>query len=154
MRTVKILNSREIKDLLKKIKNQFGIEELELEYIFYVTSKDKVYIMNKSYANFDTSRIKVNLFGLYFCKFHNDGVRLSIEGSQLIGNMATKNVVEIDDKQIKDWFSGYDINLDEEYEHFVLLKHKSDFIGCGIFSKGVLRNYVPKNRRIFEQVVV
>ena len=94
--------------------------------------------------------LRVNSLGLYVAEVKGDQLRLSIEGSQLIGPIAKRNVHEIDKEQLKEWFQGKDIKIEKEYEGFVILKHNNDFVGSGKFKEGFILNFVPKARRIME----
>ena len=85
---------------------------------------------------------------MYFANQDRTGLRLSVEGSQLIGNQATKNVLILNQEQTNQWFSGEDIKLESNLQGFVLIKHKDDFLGCGNFTQGTLHNYLGKERRI------
>ena len=76
------------------------------------------------------------------------GLRLSIEGSQILGKQATKNILEVTDEQAAQWFSGQDIQTESGLKGFVLVKHKQDFLGCGNLANRVLHNYLGKERRI------
>ena len=100
-------------------------------------------------AKIELSRLRLNSVGMYFCENDGKGIRLSIEGSQLIGPKATKNVIELNDEETKNWFKGED--LEKEYKDcngFVILKHNNDFLGTGKYANGRILNYVGKSRRI------
>ncbi len=152
----KILNKKEIKEILVIIKNQWNTD-LELDYAFFLSQKENLYIVNKEIANYDLSGLRINSVGIYFGEFHNGELRLSIEGSQIIGKHAKKNVVELKDEDIKKWLNGQEIMiLDfgfwiadlENISGFVIIKNKNDFYGCGKVVGNRILNYVPKNRRV------
>ncbi len=145
MKDINFLNKKEVKKLLNKIKGHYGIKELNLEYEFLV-NKEKVYIISKGIKNLDLGKLNINSFGLYFCKA--DEPRLSIEGSQLIGNFATKNIVELSDNEIEKWIHGEGIEISSDLNGFVIIRHKNDYYGCGKMKNNRLLNYVPKDRRI------
>ena len=86
---------------------------------------------------------------MYFCDLEN-GIRLSIEGSQIIGPKATKNVVEINDEQVKQWLKGEDLEIEDKnnYSGFVIIKNKNDFLGTGKIKDNKILNYVNKGRRV------
>ena len=63
---LRILNSREIKKIIKQIKEQWDAD-VELDYVFLISSKNKVYVVNRDIGNIDYSRLNVNNCGLYFC---------------------------------------------------------------------------------------
>src|SRR3989344_4752333 len=144
MQNLRVLNRKEIKELFNKIKEQYGIESLELEYVFLRNNEDKIFIANRDIARIDLNKIKVNNIGLYFCAIENDEVRLTVEGTQLIGKKATKNIVELDSEQVKEWFKGNDIEVEKDISGFVILKHNNDFLGSGKYKNNKIINFLPK----------
>ena len=66
----------------------------------------------------DFSKINVNSLGLYFANIEKE-LRLSIEGSQLIGPSSTKNILEVNETKLNSWISGKDITTKEEFSGFV-----------------------------------
>jgi NOL1/NOP2/fmu family ribosome biogenesis protein len=147
MQNLKILNKKEIKRILSMLEKQWGFKE-ELDYAFLETEKGKIYIANKEIFDLDLSKIKINSVGMYFAEAKN-GIRLSIEGSQIVGPKAKKNVVELDDEEAKQWLKGEDLDHPTESDGFVILRHGDDFLGTGnAAASGRILNYVPKTRRI------
>lgn len=146
----KILNKKESLRLLERIKEQFGVKELKLDYGF-IQNKDKIYLISKDINKINYKELRINDIGLYFCSIEKNGIRLSIEGSQLIGNKATKNVVEIFDEELKYWFNGENL-VRKNLSGFVLIKNKNDFLGCGYAKEGMIINYIPKERRVKELI--
>ncbi|MAG72174.1 MAG: hypothetical protein CL471_18070 [Acidobacteria bacterium] len=146
MPQLKILNNKEIKEIYSLIEKQWGAK-LKLDYAFLQNTKNRVFIINKDISKIDTSKLRINSIGMYFCETRN-GIRLSIEGSQIIGPKATKNVLEINENQAKQWLKGEDLEIKENYSGFVILKHKNYFLGCGKFKENKILNYVGKERRV------
>ena len=146
----KILNRKESLRLLERIKEQFGIEELKLDYGF-IQNKDKIYLISKDLAKINYKELRINDIGLYFCNLEKNGIRMTIEGSQLIGKNATKNVVEISDEELRYWFNGENL-VRKDVSGFVLIKNKNDFLGCGYAKEGIIINYIPKERRAKELI--
>ena len=91
MPDLKILNSREVKEIYAKIEEQWGCR-LKLDYGFLQNSKNRVFIVTKEISRIDLDKIKFNSIGIYFCEIDKVGLRLSIEGAQIIGKNATKNI--------------------------------------------------------------
>src|SRR3989338_7405418 len=115
MPELKILNSKEIKEILKLIEKQWGAKP-KLDYGFLENNK---------------------------------GIRLSIEGSQIIGSKAAKNIIELNEGETKLWFKGVDLEKDcKDCSGFVILKHKGDFLGTGKCTNNKILNYVGKTRRV------
>ncbi|HLC73801.1 MAG TPA: hypothetical protein VJH20_04165 [Candidatus Nanoarchaeia archaeon] len=145
----KPLNSKEKENVLKLIKKQFSIEELHLDYIFFSNEDHKIFIINKDISKINLSNLRINNIGLYFGKIEDDGFRLSIEGSQIIGSLALNNITEIDDIDTKKWFLGEDIVTKvDNVPGYVILRNKNDFLGCGKIKNNKIINYIDKGRRI------
>jgi len=148
MPELKILNSKEIKEIYKLIDKQWGAK-IKLDCGFLRNNKNRIFIVSKDIAKIDLSRLRLNSVGMYFCENDGKGIRLSIEGSQLIGMKAAKNIVELNDDETKKWFKGEDLEREcEGCNGFVILKHNKDFLGTGKYSNGRILNYVGKGRRI------
>ena len=148
MAELKILNNKEIKEILKLIEERWGAK-LKLDYGFLQNNKNRVFIISKDIAKIDTSKLRLNSAGMYFCEIDKKGIRLSIEGSQIVGPKATKNIVELNEEETKRWFKCEDLEKEcEDCGGFVILKHNNDFLGTGKYSNGKILNYVGKGRRV------
>jgi len=147
MQNLKILNKKETKRILAMLEKQWGFKE-EMDYAFLETEKNKIYIANKEVFDLDLSKVKINSIGMYFAEAVSD-IRLSIEGSQIVGPKADKNVVELDENELKHWMAGEDIDKDTGCTGFVIIRHKDDFFGTGkATAEGKILNFVPKVRRM------
>lgn len=143
MQSLKILNSKEKKLILNKLKEHFGIKELDLDYVFFKSNEGKIFLLNNGISKLELDKLRVNSLGVYFGVFENN-FRLSIEGSQLIGNKAGKNIVELEDPT--KWLEGNDINVEEE-NGLKIVKSGKDYLGTGQLKDGILINYISKERR-------
>ena len=144
MYKVHFLNSREKKEIYKQLDEQFGVKE-ELPYAMFENNQETIFLMSNQYVNLETSNININNMGLYFAQRERDGLRLSVEGSQII--KATKNVIDINKKQAGLWMKGEDIPY-EGHAGFVILRLNKDILGCGMHKTNVIRNMIPKSRRL------
>ncbi len=144
----KFLQSKDVKKILIQLEKQWGCTKA-FEYIFFLSNKNKIYIVNKELAHIDTSKLRVNTFGLYFGEIMKNGdIRLSIEGAQLVGPFASKNLVPLDNATLRHWMHGEDISLKTDIAGYVILLYEKYIVGCGYIRDGTILNYVPKNRRI------
>lgn len=150
MRHLKQLSPKEVKTIVKKIEEQFGIKKLKLNYIFFKSNKDRIFLINEEINDIDKEKLRINSLGLYFARLDKKGIRLTIEGAQIIGPKATKNIYEMDEKEMNDWIRGYDLEVKEKFDKHVLLKKGKDFFGCGKYIEGKILNFVPKDRRVFK----
>lgn len=147
MKHFKILNSKQKKVILKLVQQQWSSDFDFSGYAFLQTKADKVYIVNRDFACLDLKDLRIDSLGLYLGQILNSEFRLSIEGSQLVGPMAKKNVLEIDKDQLKKWFLGDDLPLQTKNKGFLLVRFNDDFVGSGKVKDDSLLNFVPKARK-------
>jgi NOL1/NOP2/fmu family ribosome biogenesis protein len=145
------LNTRDVKQIKKKIDEHWGCD-FQGDYFWFKSSSDKLYVISKDATKIDFSKLRIDSVGMYFARESDDGLRLSIEGSQLVGKIAAKNMLEIDEYEIKEWLSGQELStIDMDLSNisgYVIIKHKNDFFGCGKVTQNSILNFVPKVRRV------
>ncbi|MFH1770706.1 MAG: hypothetical protein ABH828_04055 [archaeon] len=147
MQNLKILNSKEKKNILKVLKEQFNYKE-KPDYVFLQNSNDRIYVIHRDMEKMDLKKLRIDSIGIYFATLMPEGIRLSIEGSQIVGKTAKKNILELNKEQFENWLKGADFDIETKLKNFVLVKYKGDFLGCGKVKDGKLLNYVPKARRL------
>lgn len=151
---LEFLNKKRIKEIVSTIDANWSLSSQEplMQYHYLLNNKSKVFIVAKDVESVDLSQMRIDSIGLYLGELMDGNFRLSIEGSQIIGPYAKKNVVEISDGLMKLWIRGYDLEVknpsDCEDGAFVIIKNNSDFVGCGRFSSGKISNFISKSRRI------
>ena len=144
---LKFLNSKEIKEIKKKLEAQYDFSG-PLDYAFLISEKNKVYIVKKDIDAINLESMRINSFGIYFCEDYGDKLRLSIEGSQIIGPYAKKNVIELDKQSARLWLKGYDVDYPGNTSDYVIIKSGNDYMASAKHKDGKLLNHVPKERRI------
>ncbi len=124
----------------KLLKEQFDAE-LPEDIRFCLGGKNRVY----AYKSCEFDEIASHK-GIYFGTIERDGLRLSIEGSFIVGRIAKKNVIELDAESFRKWMRGEDIEAG--VKGYYIVKWRNYFAGCGMGNGRVLRNFVPKDRRV------
>ena len=57
--------------------------------------------------------------------------------------------MKISDEKAKEWMKGENLEIDEEFgSTYVIVKNGDDVLGNGQNTKEVIKNYVPKERRV------
>lgn len=144
----KFLNTKGVRNLIKRLQTQYGFSE-KLNYAFIKNDNNKVYIINKDIDRIPFEKLRLNSIGMYFCEDKGDSnIRLSIEGSQIIGPMAVSNVIMVDDIQKHLWLKGFNIEFKGNSKGYIIIKSGDDFLGSAKHKNGRLLNHVPKERRI------
>lgn len=147
MFNLKVLNKKKIKEVQACLEKQWGAS-LEGDYVFFVNAENRIYLINRQIGEVDLSKLRVNSLGLYFGQMSGTELRLSIEGTQLVGKTAVKNVFEMKKGVVALWVKGYDIPLDQEGRTMFIMKYQDDYLGCGKLIDKKIINYVPKERRV------
>jgi len=141
-----ILNTRQVKKLKNIMEAQFGIQRLP-DFVYLMNRRSKVFVTNRHLQDIETDKLNLERVGMYFREFKNEAFRLSIEASQLVGDSANKNVVELSLSQARAWLQGTDLEIESPKSSFVIVKHKNNYLGCGKLTNNKLHNFVPKTRR-------
>jgi len=146
---MKTLSSSRKKKIIQQLEDQFGITRLPYLFLQFGKDKIRVYSGNLSKENLNNldKNTRIENMGLYFARIQPDGIRLTIDGIQLVKDQITKNIMEINNNQAKDWFKGNDLDIKAE-SAFKILKNNNEFIGCGKSTGDRITNFVPKERRI------
>jgi NOL1/NOP2/fmu family ribosome biogenesis protein len=150
---IKFFKQDEKERIIRALNQQFGIEDVP--FIMARLGKERIIIFSGELSEREILNIDqiahIEGIGLYFAKEEVDGIRLSIEGSQILSNQITKNVFNINEKQAEQWMMGQEINLDKEDSEkrgFFVMKFNNDALGTGKISNSRITNFVPKPRRL------
>ncbi|MFT4312114.1 MAG: hypothetical protein ACMXYF_02695 [Candidatus Woesearchaeota archaeon] len=149
------LNAKQTKNMYAILYEQYAYEQ-RLSGSLYINKEQKIFLFVDQPIDFES--LRVNSFGLYIGEYNDDHtqMRLSIEGSQLIGPHAQTNCLVLDDEYFTKWICGQDIQIDESLEqqvhqmqgYIIICNKKNDFCGCARLKNGMLLNFVPKIRRL------
>jgi len=142
------LPKKELERIFRILKEQFGIREeilgeLGEKYVFFWNKEGKVYILTKEAYNLLKELKKAEKFGLYILRIEKDGVRMSIEGSQIFGPFCEKNVVEGD---VKSFLLGGELKI--KGKGYFIVKKGNYYAGCCKVKEDKFLNYIPKHRRL------
>jgi NOL1/NOP2/fmu family ribosome biogenesis protein len=155
------LNSKARKQLMQVLFEHYGYptETSQIPYAFMLHTKEmKLFCISLDVAHVPIEDLRINSMGLYFGEYsdNQDEIRLTIEGSQMIGPHATKNVVTLTDEEIKVWLTGQPFAITDalagqlsNVDSYMLIKNnKGDFFGSGRIKGSEILNFVPKIRRV------
>ncbi len=139
-------NSKKKKVFLKDVENSFGCS-FDKDNIFFINNKGKVYMLSKDFSFLKTELFRLDAMGLYIGRYNQGIYKPSIEGSQLLGPKATKNVIELTREQRNEWLLGHDVPVSAE-ENIYILKYEDDYLGSGKVKEGYVLINIPKARRL------
>tara|TARA_Y100000310_G_scaffold342359_1_gene445305 strand:- start:6498 stop:6953 length:456 start_codon:yes stop_codon:yes gene_type:complete len=147
---IKFIKSSGKKKILAQLSEQFGITKLP--YLLIAGGKEKIRAFSGSLSKeeiFELNKLtKIEGLGTYLIKQEADKpFRLSLDATHLLSKQISKNIFTLNDQQLADWLHGLDIQV-KAPNALLVLKHGSDFLGCGVSNGKKIYNYIPKERRI------
>jgi NOL1/NOP2/fmu family ribosome biogenesis protein len=147
---LKFFSESEKERILKQLKQQFGIKDVPFRLARL--GKERIIAFSGELSNREILNLDrvahIEGIGLYFGKEEMDGIRLSIEGSQLLSSQITKNIFNLDSKQAEQWMLGQELNIKTDKRGFFVMKFKEDHLGTGKISAEKISNFIPKSRRL------
>jgi len=151
---IRIVNKKEKKEILRELERNFGINIRG--YVLLKNRKFHIFSGNLKEKDIEKmeKEIRIERIGMVVFKKENFGIRLSFDLLNLL--KPTKSIMEISDFLAKMWLSGKEIEIKneklkkEKERKVTILKNKNDFIGCGYVKEGKIKNFVPKERRVFK----
>jgi NOL1/NOP2/fmu family ribosome biogenesis protein len=157
MQKLEVLNTREKKKIIDCLKEQYGFSGT-IEGSLLTNKDQKIFLITPDIAQISRDQdkeLRVDAAGLYIGRIEINGIRLSMEGSQLIGPHSKKHVLEIDEEHLEHWVKGEDFTLSEKEQKktgnedgFFIIKFGNDYMGCGQIKNNNLRSLVSKERRL------
>ncbi|MDO8642810.1 MAG: hypothetical protein Q7R76_04480 [Candidatus Woesearchaeota archaeon] len=157
--SITILPSKQVKEIHEHLLRQWGCSfDDKKKYGYLLSRKEKIYLINRNVTSTLDLDILISLridrMGMYFGEQVPGGLRLSIEGSQLVGPHATKNVLTISDTEKSLWLKGEPLEKHVDEQGFVIIAcpagDRTDFLGCGRVHADheKVANFIPKTRTL------
>ena len=137
--------------ILKYLRDRFGISKRIFSDYSFIVRGEKIWIAFKDVLEKDLEGLNIEAIGLLFGRYFEKQKRFkpTTNALQIFGRYATKNIVELNEKEKEMYIRGYDLekklNLEEGY---VIVKFKNDVLGCGLYREGKIKNQIPKARKI------
>ncbi len=140
MNPLKILSEKEKLEIKEKLNGQFGITEIPGK--IFMRGEERLFLYSGNLGEEQIRTLEKIAFlervGSYLGKIEESGIRLSIEGAQILGNQITKNIFEIPSELVEEWMKGHEL-LIEDIER---LKHKNETNDSNLTLSGQLINSV------------
>lgn len=128
---------------------RFGIPpETFAEFTFWEKGAGKVWILAGEAAD----PIEIEALGMTFLRTRQEHWKPTTEAVQRFGELATKNVVDLDDEAARRFLAGedQDVDWDGDWGYLIAAHELAGVrapIGVGLFTYGELKSMVPKGRR-------
>jgi len=134
-------------NVLKYLEDRFGLARSLFDiYGLYLAPKGKVYLGPKSAP----ANIRIVTIGLHIARAEG-AIKPTTNLFQVFGDRITKNVVQLEKDQVKDFVRGNDILLHDvtgQSDGYVHVRYLDYDLGCAHLKGKNLKNMVPKAKRI------
>lgn len=149
---IHFIKSREKKEIIEQLNKQFGLTDIP--YLLIESGKDKIRAFSGSLSKDEIAKLSeiahIELVGMYLIKKESD-MRLSLDATNVLQSQISKNIIDLSEEQYELWIRGQDLAMIKPRGTYVM-KYKSDFVGCGRSNELCIFNYVPKDRRLKNQI--
>jgi NOL1/NOP2/fmu family ribosome biogenesis protein len=153
--SIKILEGNRKEKIINKLKEQFGIEKIPGKLL--QRGKERIFLFTGEYNQKEIENLSRSSFiervGIYVGKIEEEGIRLSIEGSQILKDEIKKNIVELNEEEKETWMMGHELLKESGKKGFVIIKYQNNMLGTGKASEKKITNFIPKSRRLKDKTI-
>jgi NOL1/NOP2/fmu family ribosome biogenesis protein len=144
---IQTLNRKEKREFEEKLKQKFGVILPRCSLVKGGKNKIRIFTgdLSEHELNILSGAVRVETIGMYYAQYI-DNIRISFSSSNLF--KATKNILELNEKQAKQWLRGEDLNMKVKNKGYILIKYDDMIVGCGKATEDKILNFVPKEKRI------
>ncbi len=135
-----------VDDFLEWLRSRFAIPVERISFRLIPSGKKRI----RAFSGDEDLAISSVVVGVYVAKKTPFGYVLSVEGAQLFGPLAKKNVLTLNRELLHMWMLGEDVEPSQAGldRGIVLLRYNNLFVGCGYFDGKVIKNFLSIGRRI------
>jgi len=142
-----------IKEIFKRIIDEFEINEQEFRQFRYLPRKGVVYAVNKDFEVIDEKLF--NRIGIPFAKYDKSmRAILHSNAAMILSNKIKKNFFELgNEKDLQTYLNGGIIRTEENYKGAFAVKWKDYIVGVGLGIGDGIKSQFPKIKRSSEITV-
>lgn len=153
IKKMKILDKEEVERIEEIVESNYGTKIDLKQFLVLETFEEKIWLATKNLLNLELGKLPINSIGMNFGKLkRNDKINLTVEGSQIVGATAVKNIAVLDEENTKKFMQGSDVKPEKEincdYHNFAIVKFEEDILGSSLLTEKGIENQLPKSRRI------
>jgi NOL1/NOP2/fmu family ribosome biogenesis protein len=145
---------KDMTDIFGYLEERFGLDRKLFEHhSFLRTRKGRIFLFSGLHGFSMKTEVSA---GLPFARISRSGViKPSTAAIQLFGSQATRGVVSLSREQAAAFASGADIALEHAKitDGYVIVRYKQFSLGCGHLSEGVMKNMLPKGKRMRVELI-
>ncbi len=143
------LKKKETDEIINFLKERFDFPTNVLnEFELMVNPKGKVFLVNPYVAQF-AREYTLTTTSLPFARLGKH-VKPTSMMIQMFGMHARRNILNVNKENAKKFMEGEDIKVNNHSceNGYVIISYKGHALGCGLLSKGYIKNMIPKAKRM------
>lgn len=146
---MRFFNSKQKKEVQEGLEETYGIKNLPYSLVEVGKQRLRAFSGNLTRDEIvELSKIaSIEVIGMYLISQKDDDLRLNFDAISLLRNQITKNIIEIDQRQLDLWMRGYDLDI-KCPRGITLLKFQDELVGLGKSNTEKIFNYLPKERKL------
>ncbi len=138
------IKSEKIAELLIK---RFGIAESAFNGYCFFRKARSIWVM----SNAILPKLRYETLGIRMMNLKDCPWKPTTAALQIFGKFASKNVVKLDLQQTRSFLAGESLLIYIDVEPgYVVVVHRDEVLGCGLYSFGKLISQIPKDRRMIK----
>jgi len=149
-----VINAKMRKRILSHLRERFGID-WDGDVVLLLDPSQRLYGAARDIFGVVDKIPRIDTLGNYWGEWRDDEFRFSIEGAQLFGAKAAKNVLILSREEAVAFMQAKKVAGESQpwvQDGFVIVRCGEDFIGCGRLAHGELVPFIAKNRRLGEDI--
>ena len=152
MREYETCSKGEAEEYLRYFEKRFGIPRDKLSDFVFLKRGKNIWVFTGD-SRTAVSLERVETIGIKALTIGKKFLKPTTAFLQLVGCYAAKNVVYLkDERELSVFMTGGIIRRKLDVEKgYVIVKYKSDVLGCGLYDGERLISQIPKSRRIDER---
>lgn len=137
-----------VEKLLALIEKTFGIPRKSFQnFLIYERRKGEFWITTHEAHQFEFPASA--RYGFKFAQTYRDRFRLSTAAVQTFGHLATTNFVELEREEMEKFIRGENLpNRWNGIKGQVIVKYRGIPLGSAVVTEGILKNQIPRARKI------
>jgi NOL1/NOP2/fmu family ribosome biogenesis protein len=132
---------------VRELSERFGIPAGVFERLEAHEEQETVFVGTPEVMSFDSVRPMRR--GIRLARVYPYSVKPTTFGMQILGEHATRNVIDLTDEQAKLLINGGSLNAEFAADNgFVLLRWRGFVVGVGFYKRPVLKSQIPRFRSV------
>jgi NOL1/NOP2/fmu family ribosome biogenesis protein len=131
----------------REVFERFGIPKDAFARLQALEDQETVFIGTPEAMGFDAVRPMRR--GIRLARIYPYSLKPTTFGMQVLGRLATRNVIELSEEQTKQLINGGSLSVEADVENgFVLLKWQGFAVGVGFYKRPALKSQIPRFRPV------